>query len=112
MQRYRCQHCHRNFSSQTFSPSYWLKRPELLRPLFFRLLGCSALRQIAREFGVESWAQFFLKFAAAHPDVTTVTPATSKAHHMLDNMAAGLGRLPDASEQQRMIEFIEALPEA
>lgn len=68
--------------------------------------------EFTREFGVESWAQFFLKFAAAHPDVTTVTPATSKAHHMLDNLGAGLGRMPDTSEQQRMIEFIEALPEA
>jgi len=52
IQRYRCQHCHRNFSSQTFSPTYWLKRPELLKPLFFRVLACSAYRQIAREFGV------------------------------------------------------------
>lgn len=68
--------------------------------------------EFAREFGVESWAQYFLKFAAAHPDVTTVTPATSKAHHMLDNMGAAFGRLPDAGEQQRMIEFIDALPEA
>jgi aryl-alcohol dehydrogenase-like predicted oxidoreductase len=68
--------------------------------------------EFAREFGVESWAQYFLKFAAAHPDVTTVTPATSKAHHMLDNMGAAFGRLPDAGEQRRMIEFIDALPEA
>lgn len=52
VQRYLCQHCRRNFSSQTFSPAYWLKRPGLLHPLFFRLLGCSGLRQIAREFGV------------------------------------------------------------
>jgi aryl-alcohol dehydrogenase-like predicted oxidoreductase len=68
--------------------------------------------EFAREFGAETWAQFFLKFAAAHPDVTTVTPATSKAHHMLDNMGAALGRLPDAAEQRRMIEFIDALPGA
>jgi len=68
--------------------------------------------EFAREFGVESWAQFFLKFASAHPDVTTVTPATSKAHHMLDNMGAALGRRPDAAEQQRMVEFIDALPQA
>jgi hypothetical protein len=53
VQRYLCQRCGRNFSSQTFSTTYWLKRPDLLRPLFFRLLACSALRQIAREFGVE-----------------------------------------------------------
>jgi aryl-alcohol dehydrogenase-like predicted oxidoreductase len=66
----------------------------------------------AQEFGADSWAQFFLKFAAAHPDVTTVTPATSKAHHMLDNMGAAMGRLPDAAEQQRMIEYIDSLPDA
>ena len=52
VQRYVCQHCRRNFSAQTFSPTYWLKRTDLLQPLFFRLLGCSGLRQIAREFGV------------------------------------------------------------
>ena len=52
MQRYLCRCCHRNFSSQTFSTSYWLKHPRLLGPLFHRLVGCSALRQIAREFGL------------------------------------------------------------
>jgi transposase-like protein len=52
IQRYVCQHCQRNFSSQTFSPSYWLRNPGLLAPLFFRVLGCSALRQIAHEFAV------------------------------------------------------------
>ena len=49
VQRYRCTHCGRYFSTQTFSPTYWLKRPEILRPLFFRTLACSAYRQIARE---------------------------------------------------------------
>jgi len=66
----------------------------------------------AREFGAASWAQFFLKFAASHPDVTVVTPATSKADHMLDNMAAAYGRMPDAAERRRMIDFIDALPDA
>jgi transposase-like protein len=50
--RYQCSHCRRSFSSQTFSPTYWLKRPELLTPLFHRLLGCSAYRQIARALDV------------------------------------------------------------
>jgi aryl-alcohol dehydrogenase-like predicted oxidoreductase len=66
----------------------------------------------AREFGAETWAQFFLKFAASHPAVTVVTPATSRPHHMVDNMTAARGRLPDAAERRRMVEFIEALPEA
>ena len=64
----------------------------------------------AREFGAESWAQFFLKYAASHPDVTVVTPATSKPHHMLDNMAAAYGRMPDAAERRRMAEYVDALP--
>ncbi len=52
VQRYVCHHCGRNFSSQTFETSYWLRRPDLLAPVFQRLLACSALRQIARELEV------------------------------------------------------------
>ena len=64
----------------------------------------------AADFGATTWAQFFLKFAAAHPAVTVVTPATSRARHMVDNMTAAKGRLPDEAERRRMVEFIEALP--
>lgn len=65
----------------------------------------------AQEFGATTWAQFFLKFAASHPAVTAVTPATSKPHHMVDNMTAARGRLPDQAERKRMVDFIAALPE-
>jgi aryl-alcohol dehydrogenase-like predicted oxidoreductase len=64
----------------------------------------------AAEFGASTWAQFFLKFAASHPAVTVVTPATSKPHHMIDNLTAARGRLPDEAERRRMIDFIAALP--
>lgn len=64
----------------------------------------------AAEFGATTWAQFFLKFAASHPAVTVVTPATSRAHHMVDNMTAARGRLPDEAERRRMVTFIESLP--
>jgi aryl-alcohol dehydrogenase-like predicted oxidoreductase len=64
----------------------------------------------AAEFGATTWAQFFLKFAASHPAVTAVTPATSKPHHMVDNMTAARGRLPDEAERKRMVDFIAALP--
>jgi len=37
------------FSSQTFSTTYFLKRPELFEPIFHRLLAGSGLRQITRE---------------------------------------------------------------
>ena len=52
IQRYLCQHCGRNFSSQTFETSYWLRHGQLLEPLFKRLVSCSGLRQIAREMEV------------------------------------------------------------
>lgn len=63
----------------------------------------------AAEFDAHSWAQFFLKFVLAHPVVTSVTPATSRARHMIDNLGAALGELPDAAARKRMIETIEVL---
>lgn len=47
--RYRCVHCRATFSSQTFSTTYYLKRPDLSEPIAHRLLACSGYRQIARE---------------------------------------------------------------
>jgi aryl-alcohol dehydrogenase-like predicted oxidoreductase len=66
----------------------------------------------AHEFDAHSWGQFFIKFVAAHPAVTVVTPATSQARNMIDNMGAAMGRLPDAAQRQRMIELVDALPAA
>jgi aryl-alcohol dehydrogenase-like predicted oxidoreductase len=66
----------------------------------------------AREFGADTWAQFFIKYTAAHPAVTCVTPATSKAKNMLDNMGAAYGDLPDEATQRRMEAFVDALPAA
>lgn len=82
------------------------------RTRLWQRVGGHEVPDWAAEFGAESWAQFFLKFAASHPAVTVVTPATSKPHHMLDNMGAARGRLPDEAERRRMVEYIEALPQA
>ena len=75
-------------------------------------VGDREVPEWAHEFGADSWARFFIKFAAAHPAVTCVTPATSNAEHMVDNLGAGLGRMPNEEEQQRMIEVVDALPPA
>ncbi|HUO66440.1 MAG TPA: aldo/keto reductase [Gammaproteobacteria bacterium] len=64
----------------------------------------------AREFGAQTWGQFILKFAASHPAMTVVTPATSKVEHMVDNMGAAHGRLPTDAERKRMVDFIAKLP--
>jgi len=46
--RFRCHACRRTFSQQTFSFSYYRKRPELDVPVAAGLLAGSAHRQIAR----------------------------------------------------------------
>jgi len=52
VQRYRCLACHRAFSSQTFSLTYRLRRPDLLEPVFHAEVNCSGHRQIARQHRV------------------------------------------------------------
>jgi len=49
IQRYRCRHCRRCFSTQTFDFTYWLHKPELTHRIFHGILSCSALRQVALE---------------------------------------------------------------
>lgn len=76
--------------------------------LFDKVRGKS-LPDWAAEFDCTSWAQFFLKFCLADPAVTCLIPATSKPHHMVDNMAAGVGRLPDKAMSRRMIKYMESI---
>ena len=52
VQCWRCVNCRRQFGEQTFRTTYWMKRPEILEPVFMRLVACSGFRQIAREFRV------------------------------------------------------------
>jgi aryl-alcohol dehydrogenase-like predicted oxidoreductase len=66
----------------------------------------------AAEFDAKTWAQFFLKFVASHPAVTAITPATSRAANMADNLGGQVGRLPNAEQRRRMIELVDALPPA
>ncbi len=63
----------------------------------------------AAEFGATTWAQFFLKWIVSHPAVTCVIPGTGKPEHMLDNLAAGTGQLPDAAMRKRMAQHFDSL---
>ena len=85
-----------------------INRP-FARGELFSLVKGKPLPEWAKDIDVNSWGQFFLKFVVSHPDVTCAIPATSKPHHMRDNMAAGFGQLPDAAMRQRMIEHISSL---
>ncbi len=68
----------------------------------FRLVRGRSLPSWAAEIGAASWAQVFLKWLLAHPAVTCPIPGTSKAKHMRDNAAAGVGPLPDAKLRERI----------
>lgn len=74
----------------------------------FRAVAGRDLPAWAAEFAA-SWGQFFLKWIISHPAVTCAIPATSKPHHMRDNVAAGFGPLPDGQTRQRMVDFMAEL---
>lgn len=85
-----------------------VNRPFAEGRLFRRTAG-KPLPPWAKEIGCASWAQFLLKFVISHPAVTCAIPATSRLDHMLENMGAGFGRLPNAATRKRMIEHFERL---
>ncbi len=64
------------------------------------------LPPFAAEIACESWAQLLLKFLISHPAVTAAIPATTKVHHLRDNMKAAHGPLPDEKLRERIAEAI------
>jgi aryl-alcohol dehydrogenase-like predicted oxidoreductase len=60
---------------------------------------------MAADIDCTSWAQFFLKFIIGHPAVTCPIPATSKVSHLVDNVQAAFGRLPDAKQREKMAQL-------
>jgi len=76
---------------------------------FFSLIRDHELPEWAAEFDCESWAQFSLKFILANSAVNCVLTETANPKHAVDNLGAGFGRLPDESEQQKMLEHIRNL---
>ncbi len=78
--------------------------------LFRRAAGVD-LPAFAKDLDATTWAQFFLKYIISHPAVTVVTPATSQARNMIDNIGGGMGRLPNAASRKQMTELVDALPQ-
>ena len=78
------------------------------RGRLFRAVQGKELPDWAHAFA-DSWAQFFLKFLLGDPRVTAVIPGTADPKHMIDNLGALRGPLPDPDLRKRMVEFIEGL---
>jgi diketogulonate reductase-like aldo/keto reductase len=63
----------------------------------------------AGQIGAASWAQLLLKFIVAHPAITCVIPATSQVPHVVENVRAASGPMPDAAMRRRIAAAVEAL---
>ena len=72
------------------------------RSSLFREAAGRPLPPWAADIDVTSWAQYFLKYVISHPAVTCAIPGSTQLSHLIDNQAAGRGRLPDESMRRRM----------
>jgi diketogulonate reductase-like aldo/keto reductase len=82
-----------------------INRPFEEGALFQRVKG-KTLPPWASEFDCQSWGQFFLKYILSNPAVTCAIPGTAKPHHMLDNIGAAFGKLPDTKQRAQMIKVV------
>ena len=85
-----------------------INRPFASGDLFSRVRR-KPLPDWAVEFDCKSWAQFLLKWILSNAAVTCAIPATGNVRHLEDNMAAGIGRLPDEKMRRRMADCVSAL---
>ena len=77
--------------------------------LFRRVRGHAVPAWAREELGIESWAQYFLKYIVGHPAVTCAIPATSNPEHAADNMGAAHGAVPNERQRQRMLAAFQDL---
>ena len=75
----------------------------------FRQVKGKSLPPWAKDLGIETWAQYFLKWIVSHPAVTCAIPGTARPDHMKDNLGAGQGPFPDEAARRRMLEYFDAL---
>lgn len=85
-----------------------VNRPYEGGSLFRRVKG-KELPPWAKDFDINSWGQYFLKYIVSHESITAAIPATTKLHHLKDNMGAAYGLLPDAKTRNKMVAYLEQL---
>ena len=78
-------------------------RGRVLKPF-----GEKPVPEWAREMGIETWAQFALKYVVSHPAVTSAIPGTAKITYLRDNLGAARGPLPDEATRAKMVALLES----
>jgi diketogulonate reductase-like aldo/keto reductase len=72
-------------------------------------LAREPLPGLARELDCSTWAALVLKWELAFAPVTCVIPATTRADHVTQNLAAMHGPLPDARQRAALTALFERL---
>ncbi len=72
----------------------------------FQAFGERPVPEGAREVGIDSWAQFALKYVVSHPAVTVAIPGTARPDYLIDNLGAARAPMPDQATRQRMADLI------
>jgi diketogulonate reductase-like aldo/keto reductase len=75
----------------------------------FNIVKGNPLPPWAKEYDIDCWAQFFLKFIISHSAVTCAIPGTSKASHLEENLQAATGKLPDEKTRNKMAHYFSAI---
>lgn len=71
---------------------------------YFGMVSGHELPEWAADFDCESWAQFSLKYILSNPAVNCVLTETSNPKHVIDNLGAGFGSMPDEKTRTKMRE--------
>jgi diketogulonate reductase-like aldo/keto reductase len=71
----------------------------------FRRVAGKKLPGWAKDYDINTWNAFFLKYIISHPAVNCVIPGTSDPKHMKDILSAGEGVLPDENERKKFLEI-------
>jgi diketogulonate reductase-like aldo/keto reductase len=85
-----------------------INRPLGTGRLFSKVHGRS-LTEWAKEYGIDTWTAYFLKYIIGHPAVTCVIPATANASHAKDNFKAGNDVLPNQAVREKMLAYLKQL---
>ena len=80
------------------------------RGRIFQRASNTPLPAWAAEFDAKTWAQYFIKYVLSHPAITVVRTGTTKPEHMLENIGAGMGRLPNEAMRKRMAQLVDSFP--
>lgn len=95
-------------TAQQYGTAVLINQPYESGQLFRKVKG-KQLPAWAADYDITSWGQYFLKFILAHEAVNCVIPGTSDPEHLVDNMKAGYGILPDAAGREKMADYLRTL---